>query len=181
MDPSRQRWLVGRVIFWTTLMGMGDEVLQYLWITTTYSDYLDFNDFIVNLIAAAAGVLLYYGPAAAKANASHQPIPPAGKPWVELTVAGSLVLVVLIALQTGQLAHTPADKIAPGGIARLADGSWRLYMQRGPSFYGTWLDGKRHGRYFVMPPIPGLLIMLCAGLAFASCVKLRPAPDHRLL
>src|SRR5512140_1252808 len=64
MDPQRSRWYVGRVLFWTILLGMGDELLQYLWITTSYSEYLDFNDFVTNAVAAAAGMLLYYGTAA---------------------------------------------------------------------------------------------------------------------
>lgn len=168
MDPQRVRWCVGRVLFWGTLMGMGDELLQYLWITTSYSDYLDFNDFIVNLVAVSAGLLLYYGPAA-------KPAPSAAyrKPVVELLVAGAIILAVLAGLQTGRLAQSPTEKIPPGGIAQLADGSQRLYLQRSPTFYSSWQGGPRHGRYFVMPPLPALLIMLMAGLAFGSYRRVR--------
>lgn len=168
MDPQRVRWCVGRVLFWGTLMGMGDELLQYLWITTSYSDYLDFNDFIVNLVAVSAGLLLYYGPAA-------KPAPSAAyrKPVVELLVAGAIILVALAGLQTGRLAQSPTEKIPPGGIAQLTDGSQRLYLQRGPAFYSSWQGGPRHGRYFVMPPLPALLIMLMAGLAFGSYRRVR--------
>lgn len=168
MDPQRVRWCVGRVLFWGTLMGVGDELLQYLWITTSYSDYLDFNDFIVNLVAVSAGLLLYYGPAA-------KPAPSAAyrKPVVELLVAGAIILVALAGLQTGRLAQSPTEKIPPGGIAQLTDGSQRLYLQRGPAFYSSWQGGPRHGRYFVMPPLPALLIMLMAGLAFGSYRRVR--------
>src|SRR6478736_5754879 len=65
MDPQRTRWCTGRILFWTTLLGMADELLQYLWIARSYGNYLDFNDFLVNLVAGAAGVMLYYGSAPA--------------------------------------------------------------------------------------------------------------------
>jgi hypothetical protein len=163
MDPQRSRWRVGRVLFWSTLMGMGDEVLQYLWITTSYSDYLDFNDFVVNLVAACAGVLLYYGPSAA---------PPPGandkKPVLEYGVVGTALVLLALALHTGYLAQTPASKIVPGGIVSLEDGSRRLYLQRGPAFYGSWQNGNRHGRYFVLPPMPGLLALTVLGLLFSA-------------
>src|SRR5665647_3288121 len=162
-DPQRTRWYVGRVLFWTTLLGIGDELLQYLWITTSYSEYLDFNDFLTNLVAAAAGLLLYYGTAA-----TRLPTAAYRKPVVELLTAGAILLLVLVGFQTGSLAYSPAEKVPPGGIAQLADGSRRLYLQRGPDFYGSWPIGPRHGHYFVMPPTPALLLMVLAGLAFAS-------------
>ncbi len=163
LDAHRSRWVVGRVLFWTTLMGMGDELLQYLWITTSYSDYLDFNDFLTNLVAAAAGMLLYYGAAS----------PPVA-PWVrsKLTVAwlvaGILVLAVAVGLLSGRIVHTPENKISPGGLVQLADGSHRLYLQRAPDFYGGYQIGPRHGPYYVLPPVPALFIMLGLGLVFAS-------------
>lgn len=163
MDPQRSRWWVGRVLFWTTLMGMGDEVLQYLWITTSYSDYLDFNDFVVNLVAACAGMLLYYGPAAAPSQHAKYK-----KPVLECGVAGVAVALLWLGLHTGHLAQTPASKIAPGGMVRLEDGSRRLYLQRAPAFYGSWQNGNRHGRYFVLPPLPGLVALALLGLAFTA-------------
>ena len=163
MDPQRSRWYVGRVLFWSTLLGVGDEVLQYLWITTSYSDYLDFNDFLVNLVAACAGMLLYYGPAAVAPLAAKL-----RKPILEVVITGTLVVALGLALHTGHLASTPAGKIPPGGIVKLEDGSRRLYLQRGPVFYGSWQDGNRHGRYFVMPPLPGLLALTLLGLAFTA-------------
>lgn len=170
MDPQRVQWSVGRVLFWGTLMGMGDELLQYLWITTSYSDYLDFNDFIVNTVAVAAGLLLYYGPAAAAApSAGHR------KPALELLVSGAIALAVLVGLQTGRIVQSPTEKVPPGGIVQLVDGSYRLYLQRGPAFYGSWQPGPRHGRHYVMPPMPALLIMVMVGLAIGSYRRVRTA------
>lgn len=170
LDAQRTRWVVGRVLFWTTLLGMGDELLQYLWITTSYSDYLDFNDFLTNLVAAAAGMLLYYG-----GTALPTPSQARGKPVLSWGVAVGLVLVVLAGLQSGLLAVTPSDKVPPGGFASAADGTRRLYLQRGPEFYGGKQKGPRHGEYHVLAPLPGLLIMLVVGLAFSSYGRFRPA------
>lgn len=163
LDPDKTQWLVGRVLFWTTLMGMGDELLQYLWITTHYSDYLDFNDFLTNLVAAAAGMLLYYGGTAMRSSSIQRP-----KPVISWLVGGVLTLMVVIGLQSGYIVPTPTEKIPPGGIVQLADRTQRLYLQRGPDFYGAYQNGPRHGRYYVLPPAPALLIMLALGMVFAS-------------
>jgi len=39
VDPSRDRRCVGRLLFWATLLGAGDELLQYLWIAASYGQY----------------------------------------------------------------------------------------------------------------------------------------------
>jgi hypothetical protein len=162
MDPGRTRWYVGRVLFWTTLLGMGDELLQYLWITTSYSEYLDFNDFLTNLVAAAGGVLIYYGVAPAREATGRR------KPVVETAVLLVLALVVAVGLASGRVIQTPAATVAPGGFLQRSDGARQLSLQRGPAFFGGWQPSKRHERYHVLAPLPGLAILLTLGLAFAS-------------
>jgi hypothetical protein len=162
-DPQRRRWPVGRVLFWATLMGAGDELLQYLWITSSYSDYLDFNDILMNLLAAVAGVLFYYGAA---------PVPrrdcATGSLRLEAVVAACLALGVMIGMQAGLIVHSPATAIQPGGVESKPDGSRRLYLQRGPAYYGSWQRGPRHGKYYVLPPAAGLGAMLVVGLLFSG-------------
>jgi len=170
MDPERTRWCTGSVLFWTTLAGAGDELSQYLWITTSYSEYLDFNDFVSNLVAAAAGMLLYYGPAVAPPKSTAY-----RKPVAELVVTGAIMLALLVGFQTGRLGYSRAEKVPPGGIVQLADGSLKLYLQRGPNFYGSWPVGPRHGRYYVLPPMPALLVLLSVGWTFASYRRSRKA------
>jgi hypothetical protein len=162
MDPGRTRWYVGRVLFWATLMGMGDELLQYLWITTSYSEYLDFNDFFTNLIAVAGGVLIYYGTGAGRRSDERR------KPAAEIGVALLLALGVAGGLATGRIVHTPASTVPPGGIAQRNDGSHVLVLQRGPDFYGSWQASKRHERYHVIAPEHGLPLLLLVGLLFAG-------------
>lgn len=163
LDPQRTRWYVGRVLFWATLMGAGDELLQYLWITSSYSDYLDFNDILMNLLSAAAGVLLYYGAAPAPRRDSAS-----SSLRVEALVAAGIALGVTIGLQTGLIVQRPATTISPGGLASQPDGSRRFYLQRGPDYYGRWQHGPRHGRYYVLPPAAGLGAMLVAGMLFSG-------------
>lgn len=163
MDPQRKRWYVGRVLFWSTLLGMGDELLQYLWITTSYSEYLDFNDFLSNLVAAAGGMLLYYGTANTPPS-----LAPRRKPVLELTVTGAIVLALLLGFQSGRLAYSSAEKVPPGGIGQNLDGGHTLYLQRGPDFYGSWPSGPRHGRYHVLAPVPGVLLLALVGWLFGS-------------
>jgi hypothetical protein len=174
MDPQRTRWYVGRVLFWTTLLGMGDELLQYLWITISYSEYLDFNDFVTNAVAAAAGMLLYYGTAPRSLQHDRR-----AKPVVESGVAIALTLLVALAMLSGRVVQTPATKVPPGGIVLQANGKHQLSLQRGPDFYGAWQSSQRHERYYVLPPLPGLLIMLMAGLVFAGYGKILPGADDK--
>lgn len=167
LDPGRERHMPGRILFWTTLLGMLDELQQYVWIAPTYGMHLDFNDFLVNLIAAAAGVMLYYG-------AQPQPQPhhaatahPAGGLRVSMVESvTTLVLLVglSLALAQGQFARTPSVPVPPGGIVRTDDGSTRFYIERAPGTLGSWHTGPRHGRYRVLAPLEAAALML----AFAS-------------
>jgi len=167
LDPKRNRWLVARVLFWTTLMGMGDELLQYLWITTSYSEYLDFNDFIVNLVSAAAGVLLFYGPV------KSQSVDMGKKFGTELWVAVGIALIVVGGLLGGRIVVNPQEAIPPGGILRDDAGLPKLFLQRQSHIYGSWQNGPRRGTYYVMPPVPGVLAMAMLGLIFVSYARVR--------
>jgi hypothetical protein len=161
------------VLFWVTLAGAADEVLQYLWITTNYSDYFDFNDVLVNLVASAGGLLLYYGQ------------PPTGVPtprrmrrgWrVEGAAIAALLLAAGTAIAAGRLALAPADQVPPGGVARDAQGRATLYLQRSADQYGGWHPGPRRGRYRVLAPEEALAAALLAGAAFGGLLRAAAAP-----
>ena len=158
VDPLRTQWAVGRILFWTTLLGMLDEVLQYLWITRSYSNYLDFNDFLVNLLAAAAGTMLYYGTARPQRKTG-------GAARIEWLTALVIACVASFGLATGRLVVNPADT-APHPI-HLQDGTWRLILQNGPTHYGAWFPSKRHAHFYVLYPWQGLGLMGAVFLFFA--------------
>lgn len=172
LDPDRRRWQVVRVIAWTTLAGMADELLQYLWITRSYSNYLDFNDFLVNLLAAAAGTMAYYG--FAPHPQATSPRKPARLEWVLCAV---LAAIIGGGLASGRLVSDPgADKASlRQPIHQAPDGRWRLAMQDGPGYWGSWQPGKRRAQFHVLRPEMGLCLMLLAGALFSRY----PRPLHR--
>ena len=159
LDPLRSRWIPGRVLFWTTLLGAVDELLQYLWITASYSNYFDFNDVLTNLVAAVAGVLLFYGSATRPASCAKE-----GRwPRLEAGVVVTVALLVVAGIASDWLQLVPRDDVAPGGLARESSGRWTLYLQRSADQYGSWQSGPRRGVHYVLGPGEGLL-----GLAIAA-------------
>lgn len=161
VDPGKDQWPIARILFWTALLGAVDEVMQYLWITASYSDYLDFNDLLVNLVSAMAGVLIYYG-------ASHAPARrPALGAKPEWVAAGVIAAALVGGLASGRLAYTPQGKVPNGGILDTPSGPV-LHLQRGPAFYGANQAGPRRGSYYVLTPIDGLAAMLAVGFVFVA-------------
>lgn len=167
IDPRRTFWPVARILFWTTLLGIADETLQYLWITRSYSDYLDFNDFLVNLLAAVAGVLLYYGNA-------HSVVPSClnfpRRPYLELATTGLLVVFLGLGFYFQYLQLTPQQEVPPGGIVRAGDGQYRVYLQRKPGAHGAYHPGPRHNRYWVLDPGSGMFLLVLCGTVFAAAI-----------
>jgi hypothetical protein len=164
LDPQRTGQAGGRILFWATLLGMVDECMQYLWITPSYGHYLDFNDFLVNLLAASAGVMLHAGACRPCAPAAR-----ALRPWTEwLTVLG-LATVLAGAMAAGRLQVSPPVGLAvpAGGFAVTADGVTRLYLQRAPDWYGSVQAGPHRGAYRVLSPGFSVVVMLLVGWVFA--------------
>jgi hypothetical protein len=165
LDPRRECCVPGRVLFWTTLLGAADELAQYLWITTSYSHYADANDVVVNFVAGAAGVLLYYGGARAVPQRVSGPRRP---PTVEIRTALVLAVLVAAGIATGRLQPVPAAEVPPGGIATDTGGRRVLALQRAPGWHGSWQEGPRRGRFYVMRPAEGLAALALAGVAVAG-------------
>lgn len=162
IDPQRRRLAVGRVLFWTTLLGMADELLQYLWITASYSEYLDFNDFLTNLIGAMAGVLLYYGRPGPQTRA------PRSTPWLEWGVSAALILAVTLGLLSGRVVLNPDAAVPEGGLGPRANGTLAWHLQRTvPPRLGSWHAGPYRGRYWILGPVSGMALLLGVGGLYA--------------
>ncbi len=167
MDPQRVYWPVGRIMFWTTLLGMADETMQYLWITRSYSDYLDFNDFLVNLVAGVAGVLVYFGNI-------HTLTPPrfvSKVPGTELVTISVLVFSLGFGVLSDRLQMTPVREVPPGGIAHATDGRLQVYLQRKAGFYGAYHQGVRRDQYWVLDPTSGLILLVIVGGVFTGTIS----------
>ena len=172
IDPERREWRTAQVIFWTTLLGMLDETMQYLWITTSYSEHLDFNDFVVNLLAAVAGMLIYYAGADILPRYAQSQ-----RSGIEFGVFAGLIVCIAIGLISGRLLINPDAEIPPGGIVRMADGESRVYLQRKPGLYARYHPGPYRGRYWILDPVTGIALILAGGLGFtALSLALRKAP-----
>lgn len=160
LDPQRELWPLLRLLFWTTLLGAIDELAQYLWITTRYSHYLDFNDMLVNLLAGAAGVMVYYGfrqPPTAQTQHRSPSLAP------ECKLLAGLLLTLALLVGMGRVGMSPAQAVPPGGLAQTLDGKTKLYLQREARFYGSWQPGAWRPRHWVMSPAWGAV---CALLLF---------------
>ncbi|HKL51508.1 MAG TPA: hypothetical protein VJ908_10095 [Wenzhouxiangellaceae bacterium] len=149
-DPDRSAFAVGPVLLAVTVLGIADEALQYVWLTISYSNYLDFNDFLLNLLGAAAGLLLHYGftssasfdTPAARRNASRAAL---GFCWL-----GIVMLLLVAALQ-----------VTSGVTGMLHP------IERQPS-YSSWIPGPHAGRYYVLDPLSGTLILVLTGIAIST-------------
>ena len=155
IDPARARWPLLRIALLTVLCGVLDETLQYLWTTRSYSHYLDFNDWLVNLLAAWAGVMLYYRfdepPACAAPPARN------GRRWWPVWAAAVIAALLAGLMQSCscvRLQPAAGHQIGPGGLE-----GGVLYLQRASHWYGHWHPGPRHGRYHVLHPAAGLALM----------------------
>jgi len=159
LDPQRRRWIPGRVLFWTTLLSAADELLQYLWITASYSHYFDFNDVLVNFVAGVAGVLIYYGLMAKPiaSGAYRRPLA------LETSISVIATLLVAGGLASGRLQLSPTVSLPPGGLTQDSQGRWTLYLQRSPGQHGSWQSGPHRGLHYVLRPSEALL-----GLAVAA-------------
>lgn len=176
LDPDRSLRIPGRILLWTTLCGGADELAQYLWTTTSYSEYLDFNDVVVNLLAAVAGTLLHYQrPAAGERVRPRAPRP-------EAATLAAIALAAGLAIAGGRLAVTPpaGPPVPPGGIAMTESGGHRLYLQRIPAGrYASWRKGPYRGRYWILDPLSGLLLTFGGGGAFAWLIARQHTPGRR--
>lgn len=185
-DPHRTRLALGPVLLAVTLLGIADEALQFSWITISYSNYLDFNDFLLNLLGGAAGLLLYYG---FTSTDDHDPDSDAGRPGAE-----GLSRHPRPRRPVGLRFADPTDEIESRSKAAAAEKSssarygllgfaWlgtgmllalaalkvtsthpeHLYPIERQSSYSTWIPGPRAGRYYVLDPVTGTLILVSLG------------------
>lgn len=168
LDPTRSRHIPGRILFWTTLLGAIDELIQYLWITISYSEYLDFNDILVNMLGGAAGVLIYYG-----FSRPHQ-LPASRPPRLELFTALVLSSIIMLSVHTERVITTPKVKVPAGGFVRDKGeaATLRLYLQRTvPPRYASYNQSPYRGQYWILDPASGIALTLLGGVLFGVLVR----------
>lgn len=181
LDPGLTKICAGRVLFWATVLGISDELHQYVHLAKSYGDYLDFNDFFLNLQGAAAGVLLVYGFAGSRADRREEM--PRGASFfdgtgreqlgrrigrsIELRFVMAVLAIVVLLGTSGRLQLSPAEVVPPGGTV-YQDGRTVFYLERKPGMMGRWNGGVHTPLYYVLSPAQGFLLLLGAGLLFTS-------------
>ena len=172
-DPAGDKGMAGWIVLSATALGVVDEVAQYLWITRTYSNYLDFNDFLVNLLAVAAGVQLR-GPCSRPMLAKR----PFYMGWWVIVGLG---LLLSLALSTGRVITKPQPEIQvpPGGLVCQAPSDCVLYLQRSPEFFSTWQAGPHRGRHWILSPLWGSALILLTGTVLVFLLQAR-RPDGQM-
>lgn len=164
IDLDRTRWPFGRILFWGTFMGIINEVNQYLFVCSSYGDYLDFNDFFLNQLGVVTGLLLVYGFHAPK-NQDGPTLPLFRSVEFKLVAVCFVILILLHA--AGRLYVTPPKEVPPGGIA-LVNGKGTVYIERKPGIMGNWNKVSVEKEYYVLAPASGLFLLLITGLIFST-------------
>ena len=167
-DPDLSKGLVPWIVLGATALGVLDELMQYLWITQSYSHYLDFNDFFVNLLAVLAGVQLYAGHRVP--SRSERPF------WAGWMVVALLVTALAVVALSGRVVQTPPDALVvpPGGLVCAQAPECTLYLQRTPDYFSSWQAAPRHGRHWVLSPFWGSLLLIGAGGVMLAFLRWRP-------
>ena len=163
-DPTLEKWPIGNLIFWGTVLGIADELIQYLFVCPSYGDYLDFNDFLLNELGIVAGLLLVYG--FREQRATIKPLLPIYKTRAFKTIIISFAIVSLLIL-TDRLKITPPEKIPPGGFFAV-NGRTTFYLERIPGITGAWNHLGDGSAYYVLSPAAGLILLFALGFLFAS-------------
>lgn len=169
MDPGAKRAPTGKILFWTVSMGAVDESIQYFRLCASYCMHLDFNDFFLNELGGAAGLLLVYGFKRPVEHASGGP----GRTIAGIFRSAEFKLVVICCVllfslhAAGRLSISPPGEAPPGGVI-IKDGKAAAYLQREPGIMGSWRKDARGGRYYVLPPFEGLFLLAAGWALFAS-------------
>jgi len=207
VDPDRTAFAVGPVLLAVTLLGIADEALQYAWITISYSNYLDFNDLLLNLLGGIAGLLLHYGftrvplsrdsagggenldarsesgmtkkhgPGMTKRTAvipglTGNPVEQSsGSARHPIQSGARYGLLGFAWLGTGMLLAIASLQAAQADPQRLQP------IERQPS-YNTWIPGPHAGRYYVLDPVTGTLILVGLGALASAATTIRRRKVH---
>lgn len=165
LDPKKDKFFVIRILLMVTLLGIIDEAYQYLYLTKKSSDYLDFNDFFLNQIGAAVGIIMYYG--FVKAPAVAESVYKISFSMKKIIIS-LLSLTILFTVLNNRIYFRTENEIEPGGFS-VKEGKTVFYLERKPGKYGNWVeDDKGTGNFFILDPVFGILFMILYGALFGT-------------
>jgi len=165
LDREKNKFLILKILFIVTILGILDEFYQYVYLTKKSSHYLDFNDFFLNQVGASIGILIYYG-------FSREPKIDENIKKFTIPIKTLLIVIVgitiIFSLLSSNINFRATHEIEPGGFSE-KDGKTIFYLERIPEKFGNWvLDDKETGYFYILDPILGILFLLCYGLLFGT-------------
>jgi len=173
VDPDRSKVPWARILFWTTLMGVLDEMNQYFYLCRTHGDYLDFNDMLMNIQGAQAGLLLFYGFRQSSQKSSGPTslfiIIKAFIPSFEGITVLLSAAIISIFLYTGTLQITAPSQIPPGGIVD-SHGTINVFLERLPHIMGSWGQSPSGRAYYRLRPLEGFILLSGLGFIYSTFI-----------
>jgi hypothetical protein len=133
-------FLLSKSLFIVTVLGVIDEFMQYFYITRSYSNYLDFNDFWLNMLGAIAGLLFFL---------SLSPIAK-DKFKVKAVILSKELWFFVISILTS------ISVIYINNIS----------IERKANSFSHWNPDFFSGTFYVLSPIEGMSILFITSLVF---------------
>lgn len=154
----------GETVFWVTILGILDELFQYRFLTPNF-EYFDFNDNILNLIGAGAGVVMIFilGGDAVQLRKMKWYRSPA-----VITGLG-LLIIFFILLISGKMTVNPPE--LPG-----SDTWFWLNRKKMPDEF--WTTGYPGRNFHILRPMEGIILMYLLFAGFFILDKIRVNPLH---
>lgn len=136
----------GGTVFWITILGILDELFQYRFLTPNF-EYLDFNDIILNLLGAGAGVLVVFvfGNNAIKMHRTKWYRSPA------FITCMSLLTAFFILLLSGKMSVNPAE--TPGSE------TW-FSLNRKSMPDESWTTAYPGRIFHILKPLEGIVVLM---------------------
>ena len=142
----------GETVFWVTFLGVIDELFQYFFLVPEF-EYFDFNDNVLNLLGAGAGVILVHslgGNVVVLKKISWYKSP--------AVITGLTILVLFfVLLLTGKMT------INPTGIE---DGGNWFSLNRETIPDSSWTEAYPGRRFHILRPFEGLALIYLLFLSF---------------
>ncbi len=164
LDPTKEKFIFGKILFIGATLGIIDELLQY-YIVSPGHTYLDFNDFLVNSLGVIAGVLFYYG-FFNPSSIFNRPLKPFYRTKRFSFILIFFSLISIFSLQ-GNLQVSPPHNIKPGSY-ELIDNQIVVFMERRPGLLGSWQDHFVDGQYYVLTPLEGMILIFLISFLFST-------------
>lgn len=158
IDPKRQDWPLLTLLSITVGLGIIDELNQYFLLTPGNSTYIDFNDFVLNLIGAQAGLFAYYSGLQYTGGVRFSG-PKSVVAKITLTCYAIFGLVVLVLVMLGRLSHTPPVSVPAGGMLHTG-GTWTIFLEREAGLLESWQTSFDGGQYYVLGVVGGISTMI---------------------